>query len=517
MNTGPMVSPKSRRRAGAEALFVVTSVALSAAAPAQTVPDYLSTGIGSFGNSVSTVALPSDQTPFLAYGADVGLGETDNVNLTPTNKVTQTIATADVDFGVNQQTRLLQVRAAGAFSDLNYLEGAYGNQFIGRFDGAGQLAIIPDRLVWVLRDDFGQATLDAFTPITPNNLQDVNYVSTGPNLYLRLGGTGFLNATARFADAYYQASPFDSNRLLATLAAGLQLSARSTVSLNGGAERVLFQNTTVNNDFDRYSVYARYEAHGARTDVALDLGGSRVEQHGDATGITTVTEPGVPATVIPSSLTTTGAPHDTTTTRPLGRLELSRVISPSAKLTFTAGRELTDGSSSFSTQQSGMISTINYAPTPLTSDVYTATYASAGWQYVRNRTTVLLTGRWEKDIYPGAAEFDLTTESAQALIERQLTHAFSAQLVGQYNKLDYTNAIVPPGLGSPESTTGLVGAVLIWHHGRALEVRMRYEHGSYSVATGNSGYQENRVFVTVGYRPFSRFTDTELAEPPTVN
>jgi hypothetical protein len=90
-------------------------------------------------------------------------------------------------------------------------------------------------------------------------------------------------------------------------------------------------------------------------------------------------------------------------------------------------------------------------------------------------------------------------------------------LVGQFNRLDYTNAVIPAVLGSAESKTGLVGAVLIWHHGRALEVRLRYEHSAYSVASGDSGYQENRVFVTVGYRPFSRFADTELSEPPITN
>ncbi len=504
-------------------LFVVMSFALGPVAHAQTGPNGFDTGIGSFGNSISMTGLPAGQTPFLRYGADVGIGETDNVNLVPTNKTTQTIALADVDFGLNQQTRLLEVRAAGAFSDMNYLEGAYGNQLIGRFDGAGQFAIIPDRLVWVLRDDFGQTTLDPFTPITPNNLQDANYVATGPNLYLRLGGTGFLNATARYANAYYQTSPYDSNRLLATLALGLQLSARSTVSLNGGAERVLFQNTTVNNDFDRYSVYARYEVHGARTDFALDLGGTRVDQKGDATGISTVTLPGgtsppiiePPQTGTPTNITT--GPRDTTTTEPLAKLELGRTLSPASKLTFTAGRELTDGSSSFSTQQGGIIGTINYAPTPLTSDSYTATYASAGWSYVRNRTKVAVTARWEKDRYPGEPEFDLTMTGAQFNIQRRLTRAFTAELIGQYNKQDYTNAILPPGVGSSESSTQTVGGSLAWRHGRALEVRVLYDHYSYSVPVGDTGYHENRIFVTVGYRPFSSDAMTELAEPQVTN
>ena len=242
---------------------------LASAANAQVSPDLVLgniSGVGNFGMNPLT-GLPIGQTPLLEYGADVGLGETDNVFLSSNNKVNQTIAIADADFAVNQESRLFDVRAVGAFTDLNYLEGAYGNELLGRFDGQAQYALIPERLTWVLRDDFSQATIDAFTPVTPNNRQNINYVATGPNLYFRLGGTGFLNASARYADAYYQTSPFDSTRGLVTLGSGLQLSARSSVSLNGGAERVLFKNTEINNDFDRYSVFGRYEAHGARTDM----------------------------------------------------------------------------------------------------------------------------------------------------------------------------------------------------------------------------------------------------------
>ncbi len=482
---------------------VVFVTAAHAQAPADEANNEF-VGVGNFGMGG---ALPTGKTPLLTYGADVGLGETDNVYLTPSNKVTQTIATADADFVVNEPGRLLDVRAVGAFSDLSYLEGAYGNEFIGRFDGQVQYALIPERLTWVLRDDFGQATLDAFTPVTPNNLQDINYLSTGPDLNLRLGGTGFLKAGARYANAYYQTSPFDSSRYLATLAAGLQLSARSTVSLNGGAERVLFQNTAVNNDFDRYTAFARYEAQGARTNFAVDLGGTRIEQKGNATGVTTVTEPGTGGTTVtePSTPVTvvaaTGAPHDTATTEPLAKLELGRAISPSMRLSFTAARELTDASSSFTTAQAGSIGTITYAPSPLTSDVYTATSVSGSWQYVRNRTTISVAGRWERDRYPGASEFDLNNNSVQVSVQRRLTSALSASLIGNYYKTNYLNIALDPLLGSPESETKLIGALVAWRQGRWLQVSLRYDHSSYSVEQGAAGYGENRIFLLVGYRP----------------
>ncbi len=212
----------------------------------------------------------------LTYGVDAGLGETDNVTLAPTNKVSQTIATVDADFDVKHQSSRLDVDAKGNFTDFDYLQGAYGNQLLGRFDGMAHFALIPQRLTWVLQDDFGQAALDPFVPMTPGNIENVNYVSTGPDFALRMGGTGFVDASVRVARATYQTSPFNSNRVLGSLAAGLQLSARSSVSLNGVAERVLFDNTVVNGDFDRSSAYVRYEIEGART---VSVGGSGRHQN----------------------------------------------------------------------------------------------------------------------------------------------------------------------------------------------------------------------------------------------
>ena len=269
---------------------------------------------------------------------------------------------------------------------------------------------------------------------------------------------------------------------------------------------MLFKNTEINNDFDRYSVFGRYEAHGARTDIGVDLGGTRVEQRGDGTGITPITEPagglvttttGLQTVAPVTPLTSSGSPHDTDTTEPLVRLELSRTISPSARLTFTGGRELTDASSSFTTQQGGTVTLINLAPTPLTSDVYTATYGSGAWQYTRYRTSLTVTGRWERDRYPGAAEFDLTTEGVDINVQRRLTSQFTAQLVGRWYKSDYPYATVATNLGSPESDTKMVGAVVSWRRGRWLEVRLRFDHTSYSVPQGIPEYGQNMVFLTV--------------------
>jgi len=454
-----------------------------------------SSGMDAVGSNNAT-SNPAARSPFLVYGVDAGVGETDNVSLVSTDKVSQTLAVADVDFAVNEQTRLLNLKAAGDFSDINYLQGAYGNQLIGRFDGIGKVAIVPGRLTWTVQDDFGQSAIDPYTPQIPTNLEDINYFSTGPDLILPLDAIDFINVGALYKRTQYQTTPFNSNRLSGTVAFGRNLSAGSSISLDGSFERIMFDDTTLNTDYDRTSPYAHYELHGARTDLTADLGATRVtEAHSSTTGS-------------------------------LATVELSRKLSAAAKLTFTAGRQLTDAGASFSSVQPGASGTVTSAAAAQTSENYTATYASAGWQYARYRTTLAVSARWEKDTYPGESALDHNRPGAEFKLERRLTRTLTAQLLGRWYKTDYPHAtlaseaassngtglqgasVTPPTdvvspLASPNFGDGLLGASLAWRHGRGLEIRMRYEHSSHNVSVGAGGYQENRVLLTVGYRPFA--------------
>ena len=52
----------------------------------------------------------------MTYGVDAGVAESDNVTLVAKDKISQTMAIADVDFDYKQQSRLLDVDAKGDFS-----------------------------------------------------------------------------------------------------------------------------------------------------------------------------------------------------------------------------------------------------------------------------------------------------------------------------------------------------------------------------------------------------------------
>jgi hypothetical protein len=400
----------------------------------------------------------------LSYGVDVGIGESDNVTLVETNKVSQTMAVADIDFDFKDQSRRFDIDAKGDFTHLNYLQNAYSNQLLGRFDGSAAVALIPEHLNWVVRDNYGQGQIDPFEAVTPNNLENINYAATGPDVAFRFGPTVFLDLSARYARVTYENQPFDRNEMLGSAALGRVLSPQSSISINASFERALFDNTVVNTDFDRSSIYAHYEVQGARTVLGASLGVTRVDQ---------------------DSQSFTG---------PDAQLQLSRVLSPTSKLTLAVGRDLTDAGTAFANLYSGALGGIVTGPGALSLNNYTATYGSIRWDYAHNRTTIAASGSWEKDSYQDLPLQDLTRGGAEFRVERRLSRVMTAELQGRIFRTDYINTEF-------SETDGLVGAALTFREGRGLEIKLRYEHSSRVVSGPGTGYQENRAFLTVGYRP----------------
>jgi hypothetical protein len=407
----------------------------------------------------------------LTYGIDAGVGETDNVTLAHDDKIIQTIAVTDFDVDYLKNSQALNVNAKGNFSYLDYLQDAYRNQLVGRFDGNASLALIPQRLTWVFRDDFGQSAIDPFVPTTPNNLQNINTFSTGPELYLRPGGTTFVDFSALATRTQYETTPYTNTRVTGSTAWGLNLSALSSISVNGNTERVLFQNTTFNTDFERTNAFVRYELQGLRTLLSADLGATAVGESGSST---------------------TGA---------LANFKLARKLSPAARLTLNLGREIIDGSTSFAGLQAGATGVVGTAPASNTSENYTSTYGSMGWDYQRNRTTLRVSGRWERDDYFNQAALDRTMLSGEMRLQRQLTRAFAAQITGLLFKNDYANATVTGVSGSPNTETSSIAAALSWRFSRALEVKLACEHTGYAASSNVTSYKENRIFLKIGYRP----------------
>jgi hypothetical protein len=440
-----------------------------AAAPAAILPGTALPGMAvPIEGLVGLTSLPADYTN---YDVSAGLGESDNINLSPNHPKAQTLSAVNAFFDVIRSGSHFDLNAVGNFGDTDYLEGYYNNQVLGRFDGLADLTLWDRRFTWLVRDDYGNQQTDILQSLTPTNLQRVNVFSTGPQLTLQPTLTSFVQMQGIYSRNSWQDSPFSGNTETGTLTVGHQISSASTLSLVGQVEQNRFDDTSVNVDYQVREYYARYAFVDSRTRVDVQGG---VAQAND-----------------------TGSFKST----PLVRLTLGRSVSPFSTVSLSGGRDYSNAMGSFSSLNSGATGGIPVGAATQTSGNALHTYGRLSWSYHRQRTDIDISGGWDRQAYDVQSKFNFTASDIAVTLRRQLTPRLSADILttidrGQYGNQGFTN------------NYGTAGAGVIYRPGKWVVVYGRFDHEfrtSSGVANG-LGYDENRIFVMFGYYPHTSGT-----------
>jgi hypothetical protein len=411
-----------------------------------------------------TAASPPD------YYLSAGLLASDNVAHVPIGAQSDEIATVGVGLHLKENTRLLDTTVDGDFSDLDYLHKSFSNSVIGRFDGIANLTLIPERLLWSAREDFGQVQIDPLRSITPENRQNVSYFSTGPDLTFKLADRNFITLTGRYSLTRYQFSDYDSRRAFGGVSAGRNLDSASSISLNADTEKVDFDDPIQNPQYDRQVFFFRYEARGARTHVWLNLGGSHVADSGP---------------YVAGSGSQSG---------PLIQGQIERTLSPAATFMFGAGTQVTDAADSFRDFRPGAIGGIVTGPVAGTTQNFRRRYVESSWSYARSRTTLSLSARWNDDSYDADHTLDLKFTDLQLRAERQISPVLSAHLLGSYRHYDY--------LSSTASSRNLIGGLgLSVRAGRTVTIALDLARENQAAPLALNRYHENRAGIVVTYHP----------------
>ncbi len=217
----------------------------------------------------------------LEYGFEVGIGNSDNIRRVPTGEESETILTTGADLAWLREEGRLHADVDLDLSYFDYQDNSYQGEVTGMANADLRFLFVPGRFEWVLLDSFGQSQLDPFSAVTPDNRENVNYVTTGPDFTMRLGSAGSLTLFGRYSATQFEDTNFDDQRLLGGIGFGRELSQRSSLSVNATTESVEFDDTGVGTDYDRRSAFLRYDVDGARTTIGAEAGYTEVESNGN--------------------------------------------------------------------------------------------------------------------------------------------------------------------------------------------------------------------------------------------
>jgi len=397
------------------------------------------------------------------YGAEVGVGTSDNIRRVPTAEESETILTTGIELAILRNEGRLHADVDVDLSYYDYQDNAYDGEVTGMANADLRYLFVPGRFEWVLVDSFGQSELDPFAASTPDNRENINYFTTGPDITARIGSAGSLTLFGRYSATQFEESDFDDERLLGGLSFARELSARSNVSLNATAERVEFDDETVGSNYDRQSAFLRYEIEGARTTIAAEAGYTEIHD------------------------------NDSTSSSPLFELDISRNLSPRSVLNFSGGIRSSDASSALRAG-SELGGGFPGGPDQVSStDPFETRQVSLGWNFTTPRTQLDLSAGYEEDRYESSSLLDRERRNYRASVSRQLTPRLTLRAQGSLIESDYSSA------DASDDETQL-GLYLSWNATGRFFIEAEVENFNRDSSNPLTEFDETRAFLRFAWR-----------------
>lgn len=408
----------------------------------------------------SSVAKAAD----LSYLVSLDAGHSDNIRRATAVQESENIAAAGLQFAANQLTPKLRADLLGDFAYNKYLNNSFDSELIGNFIADARFMIIPQRLEWIFEDNFGQVLGDPFSPVTPDNRENINHLSTGPDLTVALGSLTRLRLSGRYIMTTYERSEIDSQAVAEQVALIRVLSASSSLAINGRLQQLTYEDAALNADYDQSDGFLRYEVNGARTILGVDVGYTEIDRKA-------------------TSETMTGL---------LLRLDVSRRVSRASRISINAGREFSASGTAFSIRQNLGGVDLNAAPGRQSVQPFINDFATLSWDLQSNRTAWGVIASWAEHIYEDNRLLDQTLITLGSQIRREISPRTSAAVVVSMVRADFNQ----PG-GDYVDTTA--GGSLTWRLSKSLQLILSYDHFDHSGDFVTNDYNENRVWLSIGY------------------
>jgi len=398
----------------------------------------------------------------LSYGVDVGVGASDNITRVDDDQQDETMASLAAQLRFNQDSKRLHANVATYLEYLDYMDNTYGDELVGNLVGNAVFDIIEERFSWTLEDTFGQTTQNQLAPNTPDNRENVNYFSTGPNFTFSLGARTKLLLNGRYADVNYEDSELGNQRVNAGFALRRDLSDASNTSINLTTEQVSFDDAVQGTDYDNNEAFLNYSVDAARTTLSADAGVTEIKS------------------------------ADQSNDSWLGRLKLTRRASTALTVGLELGHDFSDAGNAFVDLQASQPGSANPVPVQQTTLPFENTYGTIFGRFSRNRTGIEVRAGYYDEGYDAQPLFDRKRTTFAVTLDRSLNAALSALVGADYSHQDYD------ALDS-QFTDLTARFELQWKVGRSTVVSFDYHYLSRNDDSNLSDYDANEVWLRFGY------------------
>jgi hypothetical protein len=409
--------------------------------------------------------------------AQAGLIYTDNVDLTP-NGSSDTLALLGLLADTSHVGPRLDYRLASDISLVKYLKGAFETRPYGYLDGSLDYKIVPGFFSWTARETYLDAVIHPSLPATPDNLEAINFASTGPRFVLRptLRTTITLDGIYSVMNSSSQSTSYvniDNTRYAGALTISEALSNTSSVHVGGDYQKVDFKDETINTNFKQADASAGYSFADSRTILNLSAGYTKLRIGPQTILVTSV---GGESRLETIDETPSGGTY---------QLELARVISPAQRVAFHAFQRFADAANLFRFNlDAPVVTTVPFRIA--TGEPFIDRQFGLDYRFQASRTALDLALAYIKELYEINPSNDRNIKLASAFVVRQLSPVLHWDIGVAYEHQEFSTSSI--------NEVNVI-TTLRWQLGERFALRFIYAHASLNP----HGYQENQAGVTVSY------------------
>lgn len=401
------------------------------------------------------------------YVVDSGYERNDNVSLSETNPSEQNIFRLGLGFSLEQNSSTVQASLSGRVDHLRY-EDIYDNSTDRMLSGRLNWMIVPERLGFVVEDSYGVNTINRFDPGTPDNRQQVNVLSLGPNFYFNAGARLRGQAELRFINSHAEITEdFNSDRIAAALRIIKEIDPVSSLSLNLQTQDIDFDNDLVGRDHVRTEAFASYQRRLNLFDLQLEAGYSFLDfdQGGDYSN-------------------------------PLFRAELGWNPRERSRFAVNLEHSISDAATNALTtidETTGIPSSVITGSSTVTASPYELSSVSISYEYIGVRTMFsAYAGRQELD-YILAITANEESRNAGFSASYQLRPSLVLRGSASINRMDYNT------IPTSKQDDRLYSVILEKRWGRRWATSLgytRYERGG---STSMAEFEQNILYFNIAY------------------
>lgn len=399
-----------------------------------------------------------------SWYTEAGAKRSDNIARTATDELDETIAIGRLGLDIEADRPRLDADIAADLEYRDYLDRDFSSELAGGLSGLVDFAFIPERFSWVVEDNYGMISKNRQVADTPDNREQVNYLSTGPQITLPLGARTAFQLTGRWTDTYLEASATDNNAVIGNAALIRQFSERISMSLNGGASKTEFDDPLAFPDYTTQQASLGLQINAPRTTLVADAGYLKYEQDG-ANG---------------------------TSDYLMARVDLTREIGARSQLRLVVGTAPASTGESFRRDQSVIGIGDGPEAAQAAADIFKSddAYLTFSTQWQRTAGSIILSARREE--HEVFTALDREQYRAGFSLTRDISPSLTVNLFGTFLKEERTETAF-------KFDEWFAGGALRWDFAARVSMQFRLEHFSGSSDDGTRDYDENRAYIGIRY------------------